>query len=290
MSSGIDPKNLTAQMQYRAAGNPPSTQPNSAISNSFPGLEMDLRNIWTRLFVGIELHEGSNFVVAVEPDAPPDVTALAEGYLLIRAASQDITVPVTGPKVAGGPDVPLDSDGQTRTPIEWSNVLASIVRDYTGTPVDCVFQSIDGTKSVTVPLVVRSLFDAIDVAGTRVERPAIARDMLPPGVLTQSLCAPWQYDYRYCACFYWAATRPDYVNVQPTPDGTSTGNNWLERGRTPHSQRVYIVDEFTNPLLVSIPELIVNWERLLRFVVSGIDELPIASPPPTVPPIRDVTR
>ena len=290
MSSGIDPKNLTAQMQYRAAGNPPSSRPHSAISNSYPGLEMDLRNIWTRLFTGIELHEGSNFVIGADADAPPQVTTLAEGYLLIRVASQDITVAVTGPKVLGGPEVPLDHDGQTRTPLEWSNVLASIVRDYTGKPVDCVFQSIDGTTTVTVPLVVRSLFDAIDVGGTRVERPAIARELVPPGLLTQSLCAPWQYDYRYCACFYWAATRPDYVNVQPTPDGTSSGNNWLERDRTPHSPRVYIVDEFTNPLLVSIPELIVNWERLLRFVVSGIDEPPIASPPPAVPPILDVKR
>jgi hypothetical protein len=290
VTGGIDPKNLTAQMQYRAAGNPPSSRPDAAISNSYPGLEMDLRNIWTRLFEGIELHEGSNFVVAVDADAPPEVKMLAEGYLLISAGPQAITVEVTGPEVPGGPDVPLSHDGQTRTPLEWSNVLASIVRDYTGKPVDCVFQSIDGTRNVTVPLVVRSLFDAIEVAGEPIERPVIARDLVPPGLLTQSLCAPWQYDYRYCACFYWAATRPDYVNVQPTADGTSTGNNWLERNRTPHSQRVYIVDEFTNPLLVSIPELIVGWERLLRFVVSGIDEPPIAPPPPTVPPLPDDKR
>ena len=53
----IDPKNMTAQFSYRAAGNPPSILPEEAISNFFPGLEFDLRSIWKHIFVGIELHE-----------------------------------------------------------------------------------------------------------------------------------------------------------------------------------------------------------------------------------------
>ena len=45
-------------------------------------------------------------------------------------------------------------------------------------------------------------------------RAAIALAELPqPGELTQGLCSPWQNDYRECACYYWAASRPDYVNV-----------------------------------------------------------------------------
>jgi hypothetical protein len=107
--------------------------------------------------------------------------------------------------------------------------------------------------------------------------------MLPPGVLTESLCAPWQYDYRYCACFYWAATRPDYVNVQTRPDGTSTGTNWVERNRTPESPRVYVVDDFQNPHLLTIPDLIQGWEHAVRFVVGGTDQDP-------VPPAREPAR
>ena len=53
----IEPRNLAAQLHYRAAGNPPSTLPESAISNCFPGLEFDFRNIWRRVFEGIEIHE-----------------------------------------------------------------------------------------------------------------------------------------------------------------------------------------------------------------------------------------
>ena len=39
----ISPRNLTAQLYHRAAGNPPSTLPDSAISNCFLGLEFDFR-------------------------------------------------------------------------------------------------------------------------------------------------------------------------------------------------------------------------------------------------------
>ena len=45
MSQSIEAKNLTAQLQYRGAGNPPGMHPYSAISNCFPGLEMDFRNV-----------------------------------------------------------------------------------------------------------------------------------------------------------------------------------------------------------------------------------------------------
>lgn len=286
MIKAIDAKNLTAQVQYRAAGNPPSTQPDSAISNSFPGLEMDARNLWTRLFAGIELHEGSNFVVGVDQEAPPELRELANGYLLVRVGSQNITVPVTGPKERDGHDVPLTSQstGKTWMPLEWSNVLAAIVKEHSGGSVECTFESLDGTNTRSFVLPLRPVFDAIDVEGQELRRATIARDLLPPGALTQSLCAPWQYDYRYCACFYWAATRPDYVNVQTRPDGTSTGNNWVERDRTPNSPRVYVVDDFQNPRLVTIPNLIEGWERALRFIIAGVDEPPVPDAPKNDPP------
>ena len=62
----IEPRNLTAQLHHRAAGNPPSTLPDSAISNCFPGLEFDFRNVWRRVFEGIEIHEASGCVVRAE--------------------------------------------------------------------------------------------------------------------------------------------------------------------------------------------------------------------------------
>jgi hypothetical protein len=37
--------------------------------------------------------------------------------------------------------------------------------------------------------------------------PAVYR----PGELTQSLCLPWQHDFRDCGCYYWASNHPDIV-------------------------------------------------------------------------------
>ena len=38
-----------------------------------------------------------------------------------------------------------------------------------------------------------------------------------PGELTQSLCSPWQHDFRDCGCFYWASNHPDVVQVEDLP-------------------------------------------------------------------------
>src|SRR3954462_7337626 len=105
-SSGIDPKNLAAQLAYRGAGNPPSTHPSSAISNAYPGLEMDFRNIWKHIFEGIELHESSNLVVAVEPGYN-ELAVLATGYRLISANWQPVIMTVVGPPSSGGLPGPL---------------------------------------------------------------------------------------------------------------------------------------------------------------------------------------
>jgi hypothetical protein len=89
--------------------------------------------------------------------------------------------------------------------------------------------------------------------------------MAAPGELTQSLCSPWQNDYRECGCYYWAASRPDYVNVESTAQGASIGNNWLARSRDPKRYDVPDAQQ------VSYEELFRNWQGLLRFVVEGRD-------------------
>ena len=267
MTKAIDAKNLTAQLQYRAAGNPPSTVVHAAVSNCYPGLEMDARNVWRRIFVGIELHEASNFVIGVDDNAPPELRALVNGYRLIEAGGDPIMVPVVGPEQPGGASGPLkDWSGDTSTAMEWSNALARIASQFAGQSVACTFQSVNDQSKVTYALQVRPMLDGA----------LVTRDIAPAGALTQSLCSPWQYDYRQCACFYWAASRPDYVNVEPRPDGTSAGNNWIERDRTVRSPRVYINDDGQDPRLLTTKDLEDAWERSLRFVVRGVDEPPIA--------------
>lgn len=278
MSRRIEAKNLTAQLQYRGAGNPPSTLPDTAISNAFPGLEMDFRNVWKLILVGIELHESSNFVVAVDGDAPPEARKLAEGYRLMKVEGVEVMAEVKGPKHDGGPAVvplPDTTFGDTKMSLEWSNALAGLVHRLGGQQVRCVFESLsDPKQTVEVSLTMRRFFDEAEVEGEPARRAVISKELAPPGALTQSLCSPWQNDYRECACFYWAATRPDYVNVEARPDGTSAGNNWMQKDRDENTPRLYMVDDWLDLGLVSYSDLFRHWERSLRFVTGGEDEPP----------------
>jgi hypothetical protein len=241
----IKPTNLTAQLNHRAAGNPPSTLPDAAISNCFPGLEFDFRNVWRRLLEGIVLHEASGLVVGAEDDEHADLA----GLYLLEVAGHSTRLDLIAPS------------GQTvrRDFMEWSNALAEVVAGHSGNLVRCVFdadpQADRGSR--TAELRVRPIF--APSAATQSATAVIAEAVAQPGELTQSLCSPWQNDYQECGCWYWAASRPDYVNVEPTADGTA-GNRWLA---DPVEPKTYDVESYTHE------ELFRDWEGLLRFIVGG---------------------
>lgn len=253
----IEPRNLTAQLHHRAAGNPPSTLPESAISNCFPGLEFDFRNVWRRIFTGIEIHESSGVVVSIEAGQ----AGVQVGFFLISVAGAATFTGLRGPTATEE-----DADLQGIAWLEWSNSLADVLATSAGELVPCDFFDPDTQTTVTIDLRVRQLFTHSPVTGEVV--PLIAEEIATPGELTQSLCSPWQNDYRECGCYYWAASRPDYVNVEPTARGTSIGNNWMARNREP---KVYEPDTATNPRQLNYEDLFRNWQGLLRFIVEGRD-------------------
>lgn len=254
----LDPTNLTAQFQHRGRGNPPSVIPLAAISNCFPGLEFDFRNVWRRVFEGIVLHEASGLVVDVDPGVPAEITAL-RGNQLISVDGDPMLADVTGPATPGGAVQNFGPDF-----LEWSNALARIL-SRAGQSVRCVFQDAQN-NSVTSMLKIRPFFHIDELTGNRA--PAIHETLASPGELTQSLCSPWQNDYRECACYYWAASRPDYINVQ-TAGGVTTGHNWMTRDRSPSAPRTYTLN---SSLLFTYDELFQNWETLLKFQLDGKDE------------------
>ncbi|MFJ6676120.1 hypothetical protein ACIQMJ_33895 [Actinosynnema sp. NPDC091369] len=271
----IDPMNLTAQLHYNAAGNPPSTLPESAISNAYPGLEFDIRNIWRRLLVGVELHESDNYVVGADAEHERLV-----GRRLLTVADHDVIGGLVGPTRPGagsGPlTTPTNPDGVTM--LEWSNSLADVLARHVGQPVPCLFTSGPAPNPVGKParlpdpgfevveLEVRPLFATSAETGDPLA--VIAEEMAGPGDLTRGLCSPWQNDYRECACYYWAASRPDYVNVEDTAAGTTTGNHWFAKDREP---RVYVLDDRYDSRLVSYDDLFQDWQGRLRFIVGGDD-------------------
>jgi hypothetical protein len=271
----IEPKNLTAQLAYRGQGNPPTSHPSTAVSNSYPGLEMDFRNVWKHIFKGIELLEYNNLVIGVDKNADEKIkrlTPVGKGlhYELISVDGIPMTVPVTGPSRNHGQQIDFTMS------LEWSNALTEIL-PKAGQFVRCRFQHNQNQKVIILDLIVQHFFDVdVDRNGKTIrKRVVISKDLVQPGDLTQSLCSPWQNDYRECGCFYWAASRPDFVNVEPGPNGKSMGNNWMEKNREPQTDPEYIVDNFTDTRLVSYDELFTGWEQALRFIFAGKDEPPL---------------
>jgi hypothetical protein len=268
----IQPKNLTAQLDYLGIGNPPSSHPSTAVSNSFPGLEMDFRNVWKHILEGIVLLEYSNLVIGVDDSADKKFRQLVDRGLHYELISVD------GKSVVGNLSGPSSRPNETirgTVALEWSNALAETILKA-GEFVTCRFRSNRrGRKIVRMKLKVRHFFDVdTDVSGKILrKRVVISRELAAPGDLTQSLCSPWQNDYRECGCFYWAASRPDYVNVEPEKNGVSMGNNWMEKNRNNKTNKAYIVDDFQDARLISYTELFTGWEKALRFIIEGKDEV-----------------
>ncbi|MCP5005578.1 MAG: hypothetical protein GY941_16825 [Planctomycetes bacterium] len=407
------PKNLAAQVNYKASGNPPSSRLDSTIANCFPGLEFDFRNLWRKVFEGIELHESDNIVV----DATnPNLNDLVR-HVLIAVRLKDtpvdkavrVQVPMSGPGLLPG----------AVTNLEWTNSLASIiemgkntdnpivtctferprpflisssgaaqgyqeygVRDYSSNttwitpprqtmqseylilnmgaeraikaielfpgdvvdldngsqldlfnvfPVRFQFEvSTDQQNWTTVQNVsnhvpIRGQWSRWEFAETTVvflririletrrisptgpfisaiaewrfdeanketiekhiplrqlfynnaqgSQAAISEKLALPGELTQGLCSPWQQDYRECGCQYWAASRPDYVDLDPVQSGVpSKGYNWLDIKRNdPNTSKEYILDGSpqSSDRLISYFEMYVEWENHLKFVIGG---------------------
>lgn len=282
---GAKPGNLAAlgaQLAYRGRGNPPVSHPVSAISNCFPGLEFDFRNIWRRLLKGIVLTEHNNYVVEAED---PRFAELLHCRLLAIDGLAVMTV-AQGPALPGGGSdtLPVDGNPEAVAFMEWSNNFARF-QDKQGQTVSCVFTASpppnemelawprpDGDTLAlrTVELELRRVFDVDETAGGPRQRAVLARELARPGELTQGLCSPWQNDYRECACYYWAASRPDYVNVEPGPDGASRGAMWMQK----EHKAPYIPDTggggaAHDPRLISYDDLFSAWERHLRFVIGG---------------------
>lgn len=255
-----------AQLLHRATGNPSNTLPSSAISNCFPGLEFDFKAFWRRAFVGIVLQEWDNYVVDTEDDS----FANLKRHRLLKVDGRNILTKVMGPQIPGGDSNLLGThDNPNGTlAMEWSNALTFVMRrqghtvkcHFTAEPMDSMPAIPDAkTEMLEVDLRVRRMFDADSVAP--------AEDLLQPGELTQGLCSPWQHDYRECACYYWPASRPDYVNVEPTPEGLSRGDTWVSKVRVGE----YVLDDRKDGRLVSYDDLFEDWEKWLRFEIEGRD-------------------
>jgi hypothetical protein len=281
-----------AQVHHVAQGNPLSSRPVTAVGNSTPGLEVDFRAVWRRVFAGIVLREWDNLVIQAEDPNHQDL----EGRRLLKieydiectgkddghdhqkdgkGCRRRILTMTTqvGPSPADtkARSVVLAYEGNPKgaAPLEWSNLLSYVLHERAGENVTCTFSSEqvwgdmipweENPRHIRRDFKVREFFEG--ASGL------ISRELAQPGELTQGLCSPWQNDYRECSCYYWASARPDFVNVELGPGGVSQGDNWLQKERTGS----YVPDDYDDDRLVMYDDLFEGWEKLIRFVIGGKD-------------------
>lgn len=253
------PRNLTARAAYRVAGNPDSTRLESGVGNCFPGLEYDHRNLDRRFLPGLTFEFISNGSTTPVPPywggrlvevnlrdpgfIPGSSPSIAEQTAL-STLRQQISESRIGSRQFDATSeawyISAISQGGTRIDLSGPDADGNVV------PFDglTVWRLIRGLEpgAVEVELTARVMLDnlpipePITLSGWRRQYSDPATGVLSsayrPGELTQSLCSPWQHDFRDCGCFYWASNHPDVVQVEDLPgDPILPGGQSADSGR-----------------------------------------------------------
>jgi hypothetical protein len=239
MTNKILPRNLTARAAYNVPGNPPSTRLESGVSNCYPGLEYDHRNLDRRFFPGLVFE-----FVSQEDAATPE--AARQGALLRAVDTSDpgLAAPGGFEEVARALVRQLSGDdGNALASADARWYLAAItqtnatirLQDEAGAPFDglTAWRLVRSLRPgpVTLELQRRDNAEAapIRLVGWRRRftdaETGVISTAYAPGELTQSLCSPWMHDFRDCGCTYWASNHPDIVLAEvrldeaPLPSG-----------------------------------------------------------------------
>jgi Ferritin-like len=259
--------NLTARAAKTVAGNPVTTRMESGVSNCFPGLEFDHRNLDRRFFPGLvfefvssddNLRQGARLVQVdlndpdLDPtnfvDSPADQpdaniqgelatalfgdpgTALSEEGWFLESITQ------------GGKTISLHQRARGRPPLDGMTTWR-LVRSLQPEPVKIVLVRRPKKEGDKVPAPRR-----MKLRGWRRKfvsaNTGVISEAYTPGELTQSLCSPWMHDFRDCACTYWASNHPDIVVAEENVGGAeipltenplidNTPIDWLRADRWP---------------------------------------------------------
>ncbi|WP_328787737.1 MULTISPECIES: ferritin-like domain-containing protein [unclassified Streptomyces] len=296
-------RNLTARADHVVRGNPAGSRPESGVDNCFPGLEFDQRNLDKCFFPGltVDFHHGSGSRVIAVAEGAATVSDLTSEDLQVTEQSpwrlhlwavcgrtavdqSEAQAPVLSARrldgmsmwrfvhdllpgriaIRLGPRPGRISPGESGVPGGSLNALrmaneSRVVRDAAG--------------RVTSAVLVADRADYLTEDG--VIDPAVYL----PGDLTRSLCAPWQYDFRECGCFYWAASKPD---ISASHDGKFHPLNFQRSNRTAVPPELDGPSYFPrNAQELDHPALITNW-NVLPVVLNGREDDSLGLPAPLV--------
>jgi hypothetical protein len=311
MTEKIFPRNLTARSAQIVVGNPVTTRLESGVGNCYPGLEFDQRNLDRRFFPGLvfefvsqsdspnpdafrggalllDLNVGDPELTPDNPDLEAVATQLREALSTGNTVAKALSIPNSkwylksleqGGKliplftIDNGKEVPLDGLLVWRLVRSLEPGLANIKLNRRDTPSD-------GNPPVVTE---------IELKGWRrvfvdPNSGAIGQ-IYQPGELTQSLCSPWQHDFRDCACFYWASNHPDIVLGEDTlgegtlpsgasadPERANTPIDWLRSDRSLASRAGAVASARENrPFQMDHYEISQRWQELA--VVLGGKEI-----------------
>lgn len=270
-SPKIFPRNLTARAAYRVVGNPDVTRPEDSVGNCYPGLDTDLRNLDRRFFPGLVFE----FVARRDTDAPytephrygawlsyvdnwSDTDLQPEYVRGLDEADQKWVAPLAGPLL----DALKGSVGETLSVgtwyLDWIEQhgkrisMTERLPDGSTRPLDGLFvwRLVRGIERgpVTIGLARRDGDGQVVLNGWRRfftdPRTGVISAAYQPGEIMQSLCSPWQHDFRDCTCHYWASNRPDVVHGEIDP-----GAPRLPGGRSADAERA---------------ETLLDWMRAVR--------------------------
>ena len=293
----VFPRNLTARADRVVPGNPASTRLESGVANCFPGLEFDVRMLDTRFFPGL-LFRIVTAPLRAEPGTEPD----QQGFrLLYLDYLQDPMLPMTseepwittllatylgktGSQVLASGRWYLDAIEQQGKRIEMHDPASGF---WDGERVWFFVRAIAPDLPLTITLVRRdapaNTVSPVVLTGYRrpyVNAAGVIDLAFRAGELTESMCNPWQHDFRDCGCHYWASNHPDVVFAETAndalPDGQSAdaqrANTLLDWIRDDHSRAgaaAALDNVFANrPYEIDHFEINRHWERL-RFVIEG---------------------
>jgi Ferritin-like len=255
--STISPRNRSARAA--ALGNPASARMESGVGNCFPGLEMDVRVLEGRFFPGLL------FWVVTEPLAPvpeaiPNQAGIRLKYLdyeadpMLPERSDEPWVQTLLATYSGAIGRAL---AHGRWYLHWLEQGGTRISCYqsTGEPYDGELlwrfvRCLAPDQPLKIALVQRDApapQPVVELTGFRrryTGSTGVIDSSYPPGELTESMCNPWQHDFRDCACYYWASNHPDVVlgegggktNADGDPSGPTlavTWLDWLRRDRSP---------------------------------------------------------
>jgi hypothetical protein len=259
----IFPLNLTARAATLVAGNPVTTRLESGVSNCFPGLEFDHRNLDRRFFPGLlfdfVFERGARMqrIDLTDPDLDPNTFATRPAQRpdprtqarLVSALSGNI-----GDALSQGLWFleSLTQAGKTIAiaPTEDGMTIWRLVRSLEPGPVSVVLGRRSRTEGERIPPPRTVKLDGWRRSFTNSDTGGIS-DAYLPGELTQSLCSPWMHDFRDCTCTYWASNHPDIVLAEDPPgsDDPIADNrpiDWLRSDRAPERTAAALPTEAQN--------------------------------------------